>query len=230
MLELKQIQKHNLRKRSRPKREPMVTPLPEMVWTREDRSSDEDGISERGDGETDDDSEHETQCRKKWRAEEATDGGDDLACESCKRTEWGDGAGSMLLCDGCDRRFHCRCLDPPLDSVPKDAWWCPKCVHEDNEDDEDSEAFDGGRSDDDADAQEELEQLRSAARRVSREQLVEDRVFLCWSSPAQESFYPIRLREDVRKGARSISCTCLQYFMHLLAASSRQEGVIHHQS
>ena len=216
MLELKQIRKrlgHNRRKHSRPKREPMVTPLLEIVWTHDDPSSDEDGISERGDGETDDDSENETQCRKKRQAEEATDGGDDLACESCNRTEWGDGAESMLLCDGCDRGFHCQCLDPPLDSVPKDAWWCPKCVHEDNEDDEpnNSDAFDGGRSsDDDADAEEELEQLRSAAQRVPREQLVEDRVFLCWSSPAQESFYPVRLREDVRKRARSISCTCLQ--------------------
>ena len=58
MLELKQIRKrlgHNRRKRSRPKREPMVTPLPEIVWTRDDPSSDKDGISERGDGETDDD-------------------------------------------------------------------------------------------------------------------------------------------------------------------------------
>ena len=100
-----------------------------------------------------------------------------------------------------------------LYSVPNDAWRCPKCVHEDDEDDEpnNSDAFDGGRSsDDDADAEEELEQLRSAAQRVPREQLVEDRVFLCWSSPAQESFYPVRLREDVRKRARSISCTCLQ--------------------
>jgi len=61
----------------------MVTPLPEIVWTRDDPSSDEDGISERGDGETDDDSENETRCRKKRQAEEATDGGDDLACESC---------------------------------------------------------------------------------------------------------------------------------------------------
>ena len=42
---------------------------------------------------------------------------------------------------GCDRGFYCRCLDPPLDSVLKHAWWCPKCVHEDNEDDENDEAF-----------------------------------------------------------------------------------------
>ena len=110
MPELKQIQKrlrHNRRKSSQPPREPLATPLPEIGWTRDDLSSDEDGISERGDGETDDDSENETWCRKRRWAEQAKDGKEDLACEKCKRT---DGAGSMLPCDGCDHGFHCHCL------------------------------------------------------------------------------------------------------------------------
>jgi hypothetical protein len=27
----------------------------------------------------------------------------------------------------CDAPYHPRCLDPPLDSLPEEAWFCPDC-------------------------------------------------------------------------------------------------------
>jgi hypothetical protein len=32
-----------------------------------------------------------------------------------------------LLCDGCNDEYHMFCLDPPLSTVPKGKWFCPKC-------------------------------------------------------------------------------------------------------
>lgn len=34
----------------------------------------------------------------------------------------------MLLCDGCDLGYHLECLDPPMDTVPVEEWFCPDCV------------------------------------------------------------------------------------------------------
>ncbi|KAF3697213.1 Lysine-specific demethylase 5B-B [Channa argus] len=34
----------------------------------------------------------------------------------------------LLLCDGCDDSYHTFCLIPPLHSVPKGDWRCPKCL------------------------------------------------------------------------------------------------------
>lgn len=36
----------------------------------------------------------------------------------------------MLLCDGCDDSYHTYCLIPPLSSVPRGDWRCPRCVAE----------------------------------------------------------------------------------------------------
>ena len=36
----------------------------------------------------------------------------------------------MLLCDGCDDSYHTYCLIPPLASVPRGDWRCPRCVAE----------------------------------------------------------------------------------------------------
>ena len=33
----------------------------------------------------------------------------------------------VMLCDHCDASYHIYCLDPPLSSVPEDAWVCPHC-------------------------------------------------------------------------------------------------------
>mmetsp|Transcript_25744 Transcript_25744/g.38529 ORF Transcript_25744/g.38529 Transcript_25744/m.38529 type:complete len:1046 (+) Transcript_25744:820-3957(+) len=33
----------------------------------------------------------------------------------------------VLLCDGCEGKFNMTRLDPPLSSVPKGDWYCPRC-------------------------------------------------------------------------------------------------------
>jgi hypothetical protein len=45
-------------------------------------------------------------------------------CEICQAPH---NAETMLLCDNCDRGFHIHCLDPPLDSIPANKWWCEEC-------------------------------------------------------------------------------------------------------
>ena len=34
----------------------------------------------------------------------------------------------LLLCDRCDRGYHMDCLDPPMDEVPIEDWFCPQCL------------------------------------------------------------------------------------------------------
>jgi histone demethylase JARID1 len=35
----------------------------------------------------------------------------------------------MLLCDGrCGHAYHTKCLDPPLEHVPRGAWFCSDCL------------------------------------------------------------------------------------------------------
>lgn len=33
----------------------------------------------------------------------------------------------MLLCDRCDQGYHMYCLEPPLDEVPIEDWFCSAC-------------------------------------------------------------------------------------------------------
>ena len=42
-------------------------------------------------------------------------------CEICN-----DG-GSLILCELCRKAFHIECLDPPLEKVPDDLWYCDNC-------------------------------------------------------------------------------------------------------
>lgn len=51
-------------------------------------------------------------------------GVNDLACVKCHSTGFEN---HMLLCDGCDCGFHIFCLDPPLNEVPANDWFCSKC-------------------------------------------------------------------------------------------------------
>uniref|UniRef100_A0A6P4FFM2 Chromodomain-helicase-DNA-binding protein Mi-2 homolog n=1 Tax=Drosophila rhopaloa TaxID=1041015 RepID=A0A6P4FFM2_DRORH len=46
---------------------------------------------------------------------------DEEFCRICK-----DG-GDLLCCDSCPSVYHRTCLNPPLDSVPKGDWHCPRC-------------------------------------------------------------------------------------------------------
>uniref|UniRef100_A0A3B4XI76 PHD finger protein 21A n=1 Tax=Seriola lalandi dorsalis TaxID=1841481 RepID=A0A3B4XI76_SERLL len=42
-------------------------------------------------------------------------------CTVCRRS------GQLLMCDTCSRVYHLDCLDPPLKTIPKGMWICPKC-------------------------------------------------------------------------------------------------------
>lgn len=46
----------------------------------------------------------------------------------CKVCLSGIDDGEMLVCDGCDGLFHCKCLDPPLASIPEGDWFCSSCI------------------------------------------------------------------------------------------------------
>jgi hypothetical protein len=46
---------------------------------------------------------------------------DDDECQVCHEP------GTLLLCDRCDTGWHTTCLTPPLNSIPKGKWYCPRC-------------------------------------------------------------------------------------------------------
>uniref|UniRef100_A0A8C4X3M2 PHD and RING finger domain-containing protein 1 n=1 Tax=Erpetoichthys calabaricus TaxID=27687 RepID=A0A8C4X3M2_ERPCA len=50
---------------------------------------------------------------------------DQTICEVCGRSDRED---RLLLCDGCDDGYHMECLNPPLDAVPVEEWFCPECA------------------------------------------------------------------------------------------------------
>lgn len=47
-----------------------------------------------------------------------------MACEVCGSAHSGV---PILLCDGCDRLYHTTCLNPELEEVPHDNWFCSLC-------------------------------------------------------------------------------------------------------
>ncbi|XP_066488646.1 PHD finger protein 21B [Tiliqua scincoides] len=57
---------------------------------------------------------NEDQC---WKSEI----NHDEHCSACKRSA------NLQSCGTCPRAYHLHCLDPPLKSVPKGIWVCPKC-------------------------------------------------------------------------------------------------------
>ncbi|XP_048886992.1 PHD finger protein 21A-like isoform X4 [Brienomyrus brachyistius] len=42
-------------------------------------------------------------------------------CTVCRRS------GQLLMCDTCSRVYHLDCLEPPLKTIPRGMWICPKC-------------------------------------------------------------------------------------------------------
>ncbi|XP_076311964.1 uncharacterized protein LOC143225807 isoform X2 [Tachypleus tridentatus] len=50
---------------------------------------------------------------------------DNTYCEVCGMADRED---RLLLCDACDFGYHCECLDPPLEEVPVEEWFCPDCL------------------------------------------------------------------------------------------------------
>ncbi|KAL6525918.1 hypothetical protein OROMI_030313 [Orobanche minor] len=55
---------------------------------------------------------------------------DDIACKECGSRDRGE---EMLICGdesgscGCGVGMHFDCLDPPLDGIPEDDWFCKEC-------------------------------------------------------------------------------------------------------
>lgn len=47
----------------------------------------------------------------------------DSHCFNC-----GKASSPLLCCELCPRVYHPRCLLPPLASIPKGDWFCPRCV------------------------------------------------------------------------------------------------------
>lgn len=52
-----------------------------------------------------------------------------LPCKLCGGNQ-DDDDDKLLLCDLCNQGFHTFCLVPPLDHIPKDAWFCDECKEE----------------------------------------------------------------------------------------------------
>eukprot|EP00126_Sphaerothecum_destruens_P000158 Sdes_comp10196_c0_seq1m1810 len=52
-----------------------------------------------------------------------------LVCESCLKSE---PEATLLVCDCCQKGFHLQCLDPPLLSIPDDAFFCAFCQKNDS--------------------------------------------------------------------------------------------------
>ena len=50
-----------------------------------------------------------------------------IACEVCFTDE---NEHLLLLCDGCDDAYHTYCLQPRLDAIPENEWFCPNCLYE----------------------------------------------------------------------------------------------------
>jgi hypothetical protein len=48
-----------------------------------------------------------------------------LGCRVCGQD---DDHSNLLLCEGCDTESHTYCLDPPLDAVPDEDWFCSTCL------------------------------------------------------------------------------------------------------
>ena len=36
----------------------------------------------------------------------------------------------LILCDKCNRGFHTFCLSPPIEEIPREAWYCDECKEE----------------------------------------------------------------------------------------------------
>lgn len=53
-----------------------------------------------------------------------------LVCESDDRDD------ELLMCDYCNDGYHIDCLDPPLDEVPDEEWFCDDCLAEIESDEE----------------------------------------------------------------------------------------------
>merc|ERR1712223_2272443 len=56
-------------------------------------------------------------------------------CKECGCTVCGsrEDAGKQLFCEECEFSTHMYCLDPPLEEIPDDDWYCPLCKNDESE-------------------------------------------------------------------------------------------------
>ncbi|KAL1664298.1 hypothetical protein GGF50DRAFT_101902 [Schizophyllum commune] len=64
-------------------------------------------------------------ARTSWQERKENKGTPEQHCEICHKK---NNEKQMLLCDGCDCGFHTFCLDPPLEAIPKEQWFCFACL------------------------------------------------------------------------------------------------------
>ena len=59
----------------------------------------------------------------------------DKKCKECGCTICGgkEDDDKQLFCEQCEYVTHMWCLDPPLDVIPDDDWYCPDCKNDANE-------------------------------------------------------------------------------------------------
>ncbi|XP_036289915.1 E3 ubiquitin-protein ligase UHRF2 isoform X3 [Pipistrellus kuhlii] len=62
-------------------------------------------------------------------------GDPDKNCRDCSCRECGEkrDPSMQLLCDECNLAYHIYCLNPPLDKVPEEEWYCPSCKTDSSE-------------------------------------------------------------------------------------------------
>ncbi|CAG8812970.1 26627_t:CDS:1, partial [Racocetra persica] len=56
-------------------------------------------------------------------------------CKECGCNVCGnkDDEEHTVVCDECQYYYHFKCLKPPMETLPKDDWYCPQCKHEDDD-------------------------------------------------------------------------------------------------
>merc|ERR1712226_234016 len=56
-------------------------------------------------------------------------------CKECGCTVCGsrEDAEKQLFCEECELSTHMYCLDPPLEEIPDDDWYCPLCKNDESE-------------------------------------------------------------------------------------------------
>lgn len=91
--------------------------------------------------------------------------------KDCSICGQGTDDNKLLLCDSCDQGYHIYCLQPPLRTIPRGAWYCSSCIAHGNAPSlaeqlsEDESAFDhpgGGEDDLDRDTEEEQDGMPRA--------------------------------------------------------------------
>jgi hypothetical protein len=78
-------------------------------------------------GPTDDDGWEEAAAEDVAAADLADADYPDTECCGCGSAAFNDTDQIMLLCEGCHNGCHMACLQPAMDTVPIDDWYCPEC-------------------------------------------------------------------------------------------------------